>query len=391
MKKKVLYFSPVNVLDGHAGNLTRMRRMLNYFVENSDQLDVDFVVTNSIQRGDDYTEFTDFKASFPTINFRKIYRRATKKNLITYLFDYKLPRLFAKNERLDLTTYYLRKQFQQLVEERQYDTIVINYANWGKLIQPGMKAHLIVDTHDLLTAQLRTNGEFAQGWGKVLEQECALLNRFDEIWTYSVEEQYLFEQFAGDSKVKLIPVTFEKKKLEVSKSYTFPILYVASENQHNIKSIHWYLDEVVPLLGDVTTYVVGSIGQQIGEHKNVVKLGRVDDLLETYAQSRVCICPMLSGTGVKIKVLESLSHGVPVVTTRRGLDGLVNKINNGCLLANTAEEFASQVKRLLSDEAFYSQHRVEAINLIQTYYSREAEQAIFNASFSINGLKAESI
>jgi len=58
----------------------------------------------------------------------------------------------------------------------------------------------------------------------------------------------------------------------------------------------------------------------------------VANLVEFYQNVSIVICPMFSGTGVKIKVLEALSYGIPVVTNQRGVDGLLNKSANGCLV-----------------------------------------------------------
>jgi len=384
MKRKILYFSPTNVLHSHAGNLTRIRSMLTYFERNNKHFDVDFVIANSIEENDKQSEFKRFKDIFPHINLLKIFRRASKKNFLNYLLAYKIPRLLTKKNKLDHTTYYLKKQFKALVDKNKYDTIIISYANWGNLVQKGMNAHLIIDTHDLITAQMKTHKDVEKGWGNFLEQECAILNKFDEIWTYSIEEKYLFEQFTEVKNINLIPVTFEKQEIEEINTIQYPVLYVASDNQHNINSMEWYLANVAPLLGDVVTYVVGVIGERIGEYKNVVKLGVVEDLQTIYKHSRVCICPMLTGTGVKIKVLEALSYGVPVVTTPRGLDGLINKTNNGCMLATSPEKFAEHIKSLISDDILYQEQREKGLSFVRENYSREAEIKILNASLFLN-------
>ena len=79
----------------------------------------------------------------------------------------------------------------------------------------------------------------------------------------------------------------------------------------------------------------------------------VQDLEEFYTNARVAICPMLSGTGIKIKVLEALSYGLPVVTNRRGIDGLINKKNNGCIVCQDPKDFADNINQLIKDDVFY--------------------------------------
>lgn len=380
MKQKILYFSPINILNGHAGNLTRIRRMLTYFEEKKQYFDVDFVVYVARQDESNPQDRARFREIFPHINLIEIYGKPLRKPYLDYLWKYKIYNFLSQEDKLDYTSPFVRKQFNTLVARNNYNTIVISYVNWGGLVPSNINAHLIIDTHDLVTAQMKIHGDIGEDWGLFFEKECAVLNKFDEIWTYSIEEKYIFEQFTKSKKVTLIPVTFEQQQVCSKEDFKYPILYVASDNQHNVKSVRWYLEHVVPLLGNLVTYMVGPICQKIGDYENVIKLGRVEDLEDTYTYSRVAICPMLSGTGVKIKVLEALSYGTPVVTTARGLDGLVNKTNNGCLMSDDPGEFASHIKRLVVDKSFFNKQREAGLAFIRDNYSREVEETILNRS-----------
>ena len=66
---------------------------------------------------------------------------------------------------------------------------------------------------------------------------------------------------------------------------------------------------------------------------------------------------MIMGTGTKIKVLEAIQHGKPVVTTLQGLQGQVNKLNNGILATDIPENFIYSVKALLDDQEYYKNQK----------------------------------
>ena len=87
---------------------------------------------------------------------------------------------------------------------------------------------------------------------------------------------------------------------------------------------------------------------------------------------------MLSGTGIKIKVIEALSYGIPVVTNRRGVDGLVNKKENGCLVSDDPKIFAEEITRLLKDEIFYNQMRDNAISYFKNNHDPKLEVELMN-------------
>lgn len=236
-----------------------------------------------------------------------------------------------------------------------------------------------MDTHDFITAQ---NRDKKSKIGKYFQTEMDIINRFDEIWTFSVEEKYIFEQFSN-KKVVHQPIAFEHQPLVQKKEYQYDIIYVASRNPHNIKGIDWFLNKVLPLLNpEYKVHIIGRIGQEIkNSYPNVIIHGLVDDITDFYQNARISICPMLSGTGVKIKVLESLSYNVPVVTNTRGVDGLVNKSDNGCIVANEPEEFAEFINKLLMDDDFYKVQQQLAYDFFKENHDLENEKAYFNQLF----------
>ena len=78
-------------------------------------------------------------------------------------------------------------------------------------------------------------------------------------------------------------------------------------------------------------------------------LGFVDDVREPLREYAVFVCPILSGSGVRVKLLEAFAAGIPVVSTRVGAEGLAKMDGEFCALADDPAEFASRVLRLLRD------------------------------------------
>ncbi len=380
-KKRILYFMPDNPISGHAGNLTRTLQMLSYFEENSNRLDVDFASISEWK--DDSRE--RFKELFPSIRLRVIDMRISIKHLINYLCIYKIPKLFRKvfpkQNHIDWSTPIFRYRLKRLIKEESYDLVVISYASWGSFITAKMKPYFILDSHDFVTVQyLQKEGLGKRvNIGKEFAKEVEILKKFDEIWTYSIEEQYVFEQFTN-RKITLMPVSFPARYAGLEKR-PFNMIYIASDNPHNVKSINWFIHQVLPLLPNQKLHMVGNICDKIDEHHQIIKLGVVDDIGDVYKMSKISICPMLSGTGVKIKILEALSYGLPVVTSQRGLDGLINKINNGCLVATEEEKFAQTIINLLSDEVYYQHIAQQAREFHQSFYTKEREVAILDTIF----------
>lgn len=375
---------PDNPLNGKAGNLTRCQQILDYFEQHSDRLDVDFV--SSMEWTWNQGDADRFRERYPHIELTVIPLHMPKKNYLKYFFQDKVQRKLLKlvsKAHIDITTPYFRKQARSLFRDRNYDVALVSYSEWGKL-ESTIKAHRkIIDTHDFMTVQRKWSEDYDidnRSIGQIFQEELDILSLYDEVWTYSSEEHYIFEQFL-DKEVKLVPVSFSQHKLKIDRIIEYPLLYVASSNPHNRLAAKWLIEQVLPLLKNTTVYIVGQICDNIPETNNVVKLGMVEDINEIYRASKIALCPMFTGTGIKIKTVEALSYGIPVVTTRRGVDGLANKSENGCLVANTAESFAKYITELLQDEQKYLELSAKAELYFQQNHSLEKDKELMDSTF----------
>ena len=248
------------------------------------------------------------------------------------------------------------KDFSSILKSNEYDYIIISYALFAPFVKNRKltkNAKVIVDTHDFFTAQFKDHKKFKLG--KVFETEIKLLNKFDVLWSISVEEKFIFSQFLPSKDIITIPHGIKDHSANRSDKLNIDIFYIGSNNPHNLNSAKWFFEKVYPLLPQqIQITIVGRVNQVIDDYPNVRKIEFAESLDELYQSSKVTICPMLSGTGLKIKVVESLSYGIPVVCNERGVDGLLSKINNGCLVSNNPNEFADFIEKLLNDEEYYN-------------------------------------
>lgn len=348
---KILYFYPENPLLLNQGNNARANALLNYFKSRS--IAVDFVGVESDKFSqNDINELQRNDLIYKGFLLKEFKR---KKNRLKYLFGFSIPnKLKGRIKDFSRIRFGNQDHFNSILKSNQYDYIIISYAYWAGLVidNPYTKnAKLCIDTHDFLTSQFQNSKGFSLG--KYFQKEIDLLSYFEKTFVISVEENYLFSQFIKKEIITLSHIIEANFSLSSDKK-EFDLVYVASDNDHNIGSANWFFTEVYPLLNkDSRIVVIGKISKYVKEFDNVTKIEFVASLDEYYSKSKVAICPMLSGTGLKIKVIEALSFGIPVVCNLRGVDGMSNKSDNGCLVTNNPEEFAKNIKLLLTDEEFY--------------------------------------
>ncbi|MCF3109480.1 glycosyltransferase family 4 protein [Niabella sp. CC-SYL272] len=382
--KTVLYFFPLNLMKNNTGSIRRAWGMLEAF-KNADCV-VDYVYSFDLWGGPmDAAEADALKKTGLVREVYELRKKPAGSGALSYSIQYRINR-FIKDTAFrrsipDFVTAYNRHLFNTILEKNNYDYIVISYAYWSGLVKnnPRIKqAKLIVDTHDFLTAQELGKKRFSAGRG--FADEMRRLGCFDQIWAISIEEQYLFRQFV-DKDVKLMPYCLQEQVVPEGQEKEFDIIYVAGDNRHNVNAANWFFKEVYPLIDlSVRWCIVGRICEHIPDCANIRKVPYAPDLQPYYSRARLAICPMLSGTGVKIKVIEALAYGLPVVCNPQGVDGLVNKTENGCVVAESAKDFAESIWKLLNKETDYA----EIKNLAATYFQKNhSEKTLLNIIKSV--------
>lgn len=371
----------------NAGAITRARMLLLYFKEKG--IEADYVNSNDVWGEVISKEHLEQIKSEGLI--RRHYSLSKKPRLrefFKYLY-YAVPRaVYRKILKVgtgnipDYATNYSRSLFNKILRDNSYDYIIISYAYWANLVKnnPLVKqAKIVIDTHDFLTAQ--DQNRKGVSLKSAFADEINRLNLFDEVWVISTDEQYLFSQFCRN-KVRLVPVSFDNNTSLPSSEKTFDLLYVGSDNPHNVRAAKWFFSEVYPRLpADVSVCAVGSIVRYVPDNPAITKIPFAEQLNDYYKKTRLAVCPMLSGTGVKIKVVEALSYGIPVVCSPKGVDGLINKSGNGCLIAENADEFIHLIRQLLADSKLYNWEQQRARDFFNEHHTHERFYNILDKVF----------
>ncbi len=147
----------------------------------------------------------------------------------------------------------------------------------------------------------------------------------------------------------------------------------------NVDAVLYFTREIMPLvhehLPDVRFHIVGS-----DMPESVLKLastlvdpiGYVPDVAPWFAKSRIFVAPLRHGAGMKGKVGQSLSYGLPVVTTRIGAEGIGLTHEVDALIADDPVAFAAAIQRLYTDTSLWERISAAGQDLIRRRYSPEA-------------------
>lgn len=145
----------------------------------------------------------------------------------------------------------------------------------------------------------------------------------------------------------------------------------------NQESIDWLLTDIWPLIHSqepqVSLYLAGRKMPERFLEKSGDGLyveGEVADANAYIADKQINVVPLLSGSGIRVKIIESMAAGKVVVTTSVGAQGIDYEDGKNILIANTPQEFADQIKRLADNPSFCREIGQNARRLAEEHYDR---------------------
>ncbi|SCH69135.1 glycosyltransferase [uncultured Bacteroides sp.] len=319
----------------------------------------------------DLYAFRNFLSTYD--NFDEMNRRDRIVDTL-YLYDYRNTLLFRKktkfqrylsrvlhNEELEnWVTPCMLKQFNEITSSVVYDYIIMFYVYTADLVATSNyrgSASKIYFMEDLLSVAHFVSGR-NKYIGGLLNSEIKRISYFDKVVCISSDEKTLFEKLLPNKRFYFLPHLISKKDLKnrpVNK--VMRVLFIGYDNEYNIEGMQWFFKNVYShILVNIEIIVVGKVVKYIDcDYTNLKKIEYVEDLHELYSKVDIVICPLQNGTGMKIKVIEAMSYGIPIVCTSRGVDGLPDKNKNGCLVEDTPEGFANAINQLVANTVFYQE------------------------------------
>jgi glycosyltransferase involved in cell wall biosynthesis len=184
----------------------------------------------------------------------------------------------------------------------------------------------------------------------------------------------------GDKLITMVGVDLSRFEFLPKEERGNRILFVGGLNYHpNLDSIQYLLGDVFPLIRagvpEVRLDVVGielwRIAGQVPDGGEVELHENVPEILPWFRGADLLVVPLRYGAGIRIKILEAMSAGVPIVATSKGCEGLRVEHGRELLIADDPASFAREVIRLLDDHELRRTIAMNARRFVAEHYSWE--------------------
>ncbi|WP_024891500.1 glycosyltransferase [Luteimonas huabeiensis] len=240
-----------------------------------------------------------------------------------------------------------------------------------------------VDLHHLRERRAARRAGDARGLARVRRierMELDLVARCDATLVVStVERDYVAER-CPQARIEVLSNVHEARGPGPAFTARHGMIFIGGfGHPPNREAVAWLVGEILPrvreALPGLPLHLVGDVPPKDAaalERAGVTVHGRVVELAPLLDAARVSVAPLLSGAGVKGKINTAMSHGLPVVTTRIGAEGMHLAHGHDALIVEDASAFAAAVVDLHEDEALWNRLVRGGLENVEAHFSPAA-------------------
>jgi sugar transferase (PEP-CTERM/EpsH1 system associated) len=301
----------------------------------------------------------------------------------------------------------MERRLSTLLSTQAFDVVHIEHLRAARLVRAVTKTPAVYDSVDSISllfeqaakggAQLRSRLMTAVDLARTRRYEAWLLTQYNQVVVTSQRDKDALEGLARQylpSQARPAPITVVTNGVDLEyfhppetrpfgKNLVSPptVVFTGKMSYHaNIAAALYFAREVLPHIWkrdpSVRFQIVGKdppeAVQKLATDGRIQVTGTVDDIRPYLAQATVAVCPALYAVGVQNKVLEAMAMATPVVSTPAGCAGLAAARGQEILTAETEDELAEVVLKVVSDRVLAQRLAVAGRRFVEAHHSWEA-------------------
>jgi glycosyltransferase involved in cell wall biosynthesis len=276
--------------------------------------------------------------------------------------------------------------------EGTFDLIVLDglfVTQYAPVIRSKTQATLVYRAHNaehLIWQGVAQQTRGLKGWyierqaRKLKKYEQHAIEQFDRVIALSESDANIFRTLGCTTPITVSPLGVEVPALIPDEAAEFPSLFFIGSLDWipNQEGLRWFLDQVWPLVHKVHPDLQFHIaGKRAPDWIREIRLngvnfvGEVEDAGAFMKSRGLMVIPLLSGSGMRIKILEGASLGKSMVTTSKGLEGIDFQHEREVLVADAPEEFAQAILKCVDHKTFYESLGRSAHASVQSKYENK--------------------
>lgn len=212
--------------------------------------------------------------------------------------------------------------------------------------------------------------------------ERSRLSKYDLLIPHNIKDKYFLQKELGlpENVIHSIAPYYDTYTFNSNKPNGI-IFWGNMGRAENYNAVTWFLENVwrklkEKLNKELIFYIVGDgltdeAESYLNKYQDVVLTGFVDDPSIYFSKAYAMIVPLLTGAGIKIKTIEGLASGIPVISNNTGIEGIPARDNIEYLHCETANEWISAIIRIIDDKKLRDKLIVNAKVVISEHFKLE--------------------
>lgn len=218
----------------------------------------------------------------------------------------------------------------------------------------------------------------------LLKAEKTIFQKADKLFAISNEDLKVAKSWVSNpQKVSLLPVSVDVP-IEFEPDYTVRnFFHLGAMNwTPNYEAVSYLIHRVWSdkRLQDISLLIAGENAKPFETRSNIQQLGWISNLNEFYKSAGVLVSPIRSGSGIRIKLLDAMAHGIPCITTRLGAAG-IDCEKAGILLAENESDFIKHILQISENPSLRKELGQKAKLYMQEYHNFEQITTQLSAQF----------
>ncbi|MCE5324493.1 glycosyltransferase family 4 protein [bacterium] len=285
----------------------------------------------------------------------------------------------------------VRSSVGRVLNEIKPDVVIASTLGVVEYVSRPLDIPCILDEHNCEYAVLRRNAanidgalkrlRYDAGWKKFARWESGVCRSFDSVVMVSDGDCELMLEAAPDLRnLEVVPNGVDTDHYDPANRHSeqSTLIYNGAVTfRANLDAVRYFTSDIYPLLiqsmRDIKLRITGRTTgidlRGISDCPGIEFTGYVNDIRDVLASSALCVVPLRQGGGSRLKILEAMAAGVPVVSTSIGAEGIDGVDGRHLLLADTPQNFADCILRLLNDESMAAEMAADARKLVEERYS----------------------
>lgn len=255
--------------------------------------------------------------------------------------------------------YKSEKLIEKIIAEKQIKT----------LIYQGLAMTLYISDKEFISKFYRVHNLESTIWKRMAENsrnvikkifynaiekslkkyEINLFERVDQFICLNPFDTDYYNQQKNESS-RLISISIQT---QYSKSYSSDnegLLFIGSLDwEPNRQGLDWFLSKIYPSISHIPLTIAGKGNYDVKGLKNVKLVSNFDKIEELFSRHKLMIVPLLSGGGIRIKIMEAMKFGMPIISTEIGSEGIIDS-RNSFINAESKSDWIDRILSIYSDK-----------------------------------------